>query len=192
MSLVGPGTRLRLDPVLTARSLMGGVVEVLLDWINGDLDASADEVVEHFTVLFTAAALAAAVGGGVESPEAAEEADVFSGLPGGDGDRGNAELRGEDLGDLADRHALVAGRVQHRPGWRGLEREAEQTRGVVAVDRRPAVGAVADVGRGAFLAREPDRGRDEPVVAVAVRGRRQPPAGPWPRRRSGRRAWSCC
>jgi AcrR family transcriptional regulator len=59
MSLAGPGTRLRLDPVLTARSLMGGVVEVLLDWINGDLDASADEVVEHFTVLFTAAALAA-------------------------------------------------------------------------------------------------------------------------------------
>lgn len=59
MSLAGPGTRLRLDPVLTARSLMGGVVEVLLDWINGDLDASADQVVEHFTVLFTAAALAA-------------------------------------------------------------------------------------------------------------------------------------
>jgi len=39
--------------------LMGGVVEVLLEWINGDLDASVDEVVEHFTVLFTAAAYAA-------------------------------------------------------------------------------------------------------------------------------------
>jgi hypothetical protein len=38
---------------------MGGVVELLLDWINGDLDASVDEVVEHFTVLFTAAAYAA-------------------------------------------------------------------------------------------------------------------------------------
>jgi hypothetical protein len=34
------------------------VVEVLLEWINGDLDASADEVVEHFTALFTAAAYA--------------------------------------------------------------------------------------------------------------------------------------
>jgi hypothetical protein len=44
--------------VLTARFLMGGVVEVLLEWINGDLEASADEVVEHFTALFTAAALA--------------------------------------------------------------------------------------------------------------------------------------
>jgi len=57
--LAGSGVRLRLDPVLTARFLMGGVVEILLEWISGDLDASADEVVEHFTVLFTAAAYAA-------------------------------------------------------------------------------------------------------------------------------------
>jgi AcrR family transcriptional regulator len=56
LSLAGQGIKLRLDPVLTARFLMGGVVEVLLEWINGDLDASADEVVEHFTALFTAAA----------------------------------------------------------------------------------------------------------------------------------------
>jgi len=53
------GVRLRLDPVLTARFLLGGVVEVLLEWVNGDLEASTDEVVEHFTVLFTAAASAA-------------------------------------------------------------------------------------------------------------------------------------
>jgi AcrR family transcriptional regulator len=58
MSLAGQGVELRLDPVLTARFLMGGVVEVLLEWINGDLDASADEVVEHFTALFTAVAYA--------------------------------------------------------------------------------------------------------------------------------------
>jgi AcrR family transcriptional regulator len=62
MSLAGQGIKLRLDPVLTARFLMGGVVEVLLEWINGDLDASADEVVEHFTVLFTAAAHATVAG----------------------------------------------------------------------------------------------------------------------------------
>jgi hypothetical protein len=49
--------------VLTARFLMGGVVEVLLEWISGDLAASADEVVEHFTALFTAAAYAAVAGG---------------------------------------------------------------------------------------------------------------------------------
>jgi AcrR family transcriptional regulator len=59
LRLAGEGVRLRLDPVLTARFLMGGVVEVLLEWINGDLDASSDEVVTHFTALFAAAAYAA-------------------------------------------------------------------------------------------------------------------------------------
>ncbi len=38
-SLAGSGMRLQLDPVLTTRSLIGGVVEVLVDWINGDVDA---------------------------------------------------------------------------------------------------------------------------------------------------------
>jgi AcrR family transcriptional regulator len=61
MSLAGD-LRLRLDPVITARFLMGGVVELLADWINGDLDLSVDEVVEHFTALFTAAAYAALAG----------------------------------------------------------------------------------------------------------------------------------
>jgi hypothetical protein len=59
LSLAADDVELRLDPVLTARSLMGGVVEVLGDWINGDVDTSADEMVEHFTRLFTAAAYAA-------------------------------------------------------------------------------------------------------------------------------------
>lgn len=48
------GNLLRLDPVLTARSLMGAVLDLLVDWINGDLDATVDEIVDHFTVLFTA------------------------------------------------------------------------------------------------------------------------------------------
>ena len=48
------GDLLRLDPVLTARSLMGAVLDLLVDWINGDLDATVDEIVDHFTVLFTA------------------------------------------------------------------------------------------------------------------------------------------
>jgi hypothetical protein len=52
---------LRLDPVLTARSLMGGVVEVVADWINGDITASVEELVEHFTQLFTATTNAAVV-----------------------------------------------------------------------------------------------------------------------------------
>jgi AcrR family transcriptional regulator len=67
LSFAGSGRRLYLDPVLTARSLMGGVVEVLVDWINGDVDASVDEIVEHFTRLFTAAARAAVADDGVVS-----------------------------------------------------------------------------------------------------------------------------
>jgi AcrR family transcriptional regulator len=59
LRIAGDGVRLRLDPVLTARFLMGGVVEVLLEWINGDLGVSPDDVVRHFTALFTAAAYAA-------------------------------------------------------------------------------------------------------------------------------------
>lgn len=53
------GLPLRLDPVIVTRFLMGGVVELLADWVNDDLHASTDEVVEHFTALFTAAGYAA-------------------------------------------------------------------------------------------------------------------------------------
>jgi AcrR family transcriptional regulator len=56
------GVPLRLDPVIVTRFLMGGVVELLADWVNGDLDASTDKVVEHFTALFTASAYAALAG----------------------------------------------------------------------------------------------------------------------------------
>jgi AcrR family transcriptional regulator len=61
LSAAPKGIKLRLDPVLVARALMGGVVEILADWINGDVSASVDEVVEHLTTLFTAAAYASVV-----------------------------------------------------------------------------------------------------------------------------------
>jgi AcrR family transcriptional regulator len=59
LSIAGSGVEYRLDPVLTARTLIGGVVEILIDWINGDVHASVEEIVEHFTRLFTATAAAA-------------------------------------------------------------------------------------------------------------------------------------
>ena len=59
VAIGGGELTLRLDPVLTARSLIGAVVDILVDWINGDLDATADEIVEHFTRLFIAVAYAA-------------------------------------------------------------------------------------------------------------------------------------
>jgi len=52
------GLPLRLDPVIVARFLIGGVVELLAEWINADLSLSADQVIEHLTVLFTAAGYA--------------------------------------------------------------------------------------------------------------------------------------
>jgi AcrR family transcriptional regulator len=52
-SITGGAGRPRLNPVLTARSLMGASVDALVDWINGDIDASVEEIVDHFTRLFT-------------------------------------------------------------------------------------------------------------------------------------------
>jgi len=70
--------QLRLDPVLTSRFLIGGVVEVLTEWIHGEVDASVDELIEHFTRLFTAAAYAAVsdpAANATPAPDAGQPAD---------------------------------------------------------------------------------------------------------------------
>jgi len=61
MAFVGEDVQLRMDPVLTARALMGASMEVLVDWIHGDLTASSDEIVEHLTNMYTAVAMASVV-----------------------------------------------------------------------------------------------------------------------------------
>lgn len=58
MALAEEGMELRMDPVLTARSLIGATMEVLVDWIHGDVDASPDEMIEHLTNMYTAVARA--------------------------------------------------------------------------------------------------------------------------------------
>ncbi len=68
--IIDSATPLRLDPVLTARSLMGAVVEILVDWINGDLETTTEQIVEHFTHLFTTVADAAV---GEQAPEQARK-----------------------------------------------------------------------------------------------------------------------
>jgi len=85
LKFTGRDVRLRLNPVLTARFLMGGVVEVLLEWINGDLDASADEVVDHFTALFTAAAYAAVTAGAQDGAQDGAPDGAPAGRGGADG-----------------------------------------------------------------------------------------------------------
>lgn len=56
--ITGDSLELRMDPTLTSRSLMGAVIDLQVDWINGDVAASIEEIVEHFTKLFTAVAYA--------------------------------------------------------------------------------------------------------------------------------------
>ncbi len=88
-------------------------------------------------------------------------------------DRGDRQVEPppDRLGDVADGDALLADRVEHRPGRRALDPEPDQTGGVGAMDRGPAVDALADVGGRAGRAVSRDDHRDEAVVAVAVDGR---------------------
>jgi AcrR family transcriptional regulator len=56
LSHTGEGVRLTMDPVLTARAMIGASMEVLVDWIHGDLEVSREEIVEHLTKMYTAVA----------------------------------------------------------------------------------------------------------------------------------------
>jgi AcrR family transcriptional regulator len=58
LSLAGADVKLSMDPVLSARSLMGASMEVLVDWIHGDVYASREQIVEHLTKMYTAVAAA--------------------------------------------------------------------------------------------------------------------------------------
>lgn len=58
MALAGEDVRLRVNPLLTARALIGAAMELLVDWIHGDVDASPQEIVEHLTTMYTAVARA--------------------------------------------------------------------------------------------------------------------------------------
>jgi AcrR family transcriptional regulator len=58
MSLAEPDLQTRYDPVLNARALMGASIELLGDWVHGELDASVDEIVDYLTYLYTTATYA--------------------------------------------------------------------------------------------------------------------------------------
>jgi AcrR family transcriptional regulator len=59
LSLAGPDVELRLDPVLGARALIGACMELMVDWVSGEIDATPEQVVEYLTQLLTSAAYAA-------------------------------------------------------------------------------------------------------------------------------------
>jgi AcrR family transcriptional regulator len=58
MSLAGPDVKLTFDPVLNARALTGAGLELMGDWVNEELDASVEEIVDYLTQLFTTASYA--------------------------------------------------------------------------------------------------------------------------------------
>ena len=115
----------------------------------------------------------AAVAGAVQGDEVAQRGEVFGGVGGRDRRGRDVEVTTHRLGDLAEGDALVAHRVQDRAGGGGLDGQPGQAGGVGAVHSRPAVGAVTHVAGHAPLAGDADEGGHEPVVAVAMDGRRE-------------------
>ena len=82
---------------------------------------------------------------------------------------GQAQVAADDGSEVADRHALVGDRVQHRSRRGLLCRQADQGRGVQYVHRGPAAGPVADVAADALVAGDADQAGDQAVeVAFAV------------------------
>ena len=83
------------------------------------------------------------------------------------------QVPSDHLGDLADRNAFVADRVQGRPRRRQLHREAEEACGIRAMDGRPAVDAVAQVAGHTLVACDVDQRGDESMITSAVNRRRE-------------------
>jgi AcrR family transcriptional regulator len=61
LSLAGEDARLSVDPVLTTRAMVGASMELLVDWIHGEVDASVERIIDHLTKMYTAVAEASVV-----------------------------------------------------------------------------------------------------------------------------------
>ena len=96
----------------------------------------------------------------------------------------HAESGGDDLGDLAHRHALLGDGMLARAGFVLVERQPVEPRHVAHMRGRPAVGAVADIGGHAFLAGDLDGRGDQPLLPAcrgpAAGARRDGHAASWP------------
>jgi len=82
-------------------------------------------------------------GGAVGRKQGPEPPEVRACVGGSDGDHRYAEMPADDLGDVADAHALIRDRVQSRARRSLPQREAEEVRGIESVDGRPTVRPVA-------------------------------------------------
>ncbi|HLM87126.1 MAG TPA: TetR/AcrR family transcriptional regulator [Solirubrobacteraceae bacterium] len=61
LSLADPDVQLSMDPVLTSRALIGASMELLVDWIHGDVDTPTEQIVEQLTKMYAAVAAASVV-----------------------------------------------------------------------------------------------------------------------------------
>ena len=55
-SLAGPDVKLRFNPVLGARAMIGASIELMVDWVYDELDVTVEEVVGYLTTLITLSA----------------------------------------------------------------------------------------------------------------------------------------
>ena len=72
----------------------------------------------------------------------------------------------DHLGDGPERHALLGDRVIGAARGALFERQPVEPGGIETMHAGPAVLAVADIGRDAFLARDGDQARNETVIAL--------------------------
>src|ERR1700722_5686393 len=136
------------------------------------------EILDEASVLWLPAQELLRKGAGgrvVERDERTEEAEMVGCSLGRDAGHRDIKVLADRRGDVAERHALVADRVQPGPGRRAFQCEPVQPGRVERVPGGPAVGAVADIARHALLAGDGDQCRDETVqVKIAVHGWGQP------------------
>ncbi len=92
----------------------------------------------------------------VQTDEIADNSEMLAGLRRWNGDEWDIEL-GRDQGcNLAEGDADVINGVEFCPRFSLFQRETKEARRVGHMHRRPSVGAVANIGRNAFLARRCD------------------------------------
>ncbi len=94
---------------------------------------------------------------------------LFLGL----GDDRHAKPAADHFGNRLERHALIVDRVMGAALDALFERQPVEAGGIEPMHAGPAVEAIANLGRDAFLAREADQMRDETMIAGAMGRRRQ-------------------
>ncbi len=101
-----------------------------------------------------------------------EPAEMRGGFRSRFADDGYVQAAANHGGDVAKGYALLGDGMIAGMCGTAFEHQPVKMRGIEPVHRGPAIAAVADISRDAFLARETDEVWDEAVIAVAVdRGR---------------------